>query len=44
MFIEIIIIFNCHEVTATQVTTFVYLYSCNNITLKMAEIATETCW
>jgi len=31
------IIFNCFGVTATQLTTFVRLYSCNNnITLKMA--------
>jgi hypothetical protein len=40
---EIIIIFNCYELT-TQVTKFVLLYSCNNFTLKMAAIATETCW
>jgi len=26
---EIIIIFNCYEVTVTQLTTFVPLYSCN---------------
>ena len=33
---EIIIIFNCYVVTATELTTFVLLYSCNNnITLKM---------
>jgi len=29
-------------VTATQLTTFVLLYSYNNITLKMAAIAAET--
>jgi len=28
----------------TQLTTFVALYSCNNITLKMAAKAAETCW
>jgi len=27
--------FNCYRVTATQLTTFVPLYCCNNITLKM---------
>jgi len=32
-------------VTASQLTTFVLLYSCeNNITLKMAAVAAETCW
>jgi len=31
-------------VTATQLTTFVSLYSCNNITLKKAVIEAETCW
>ena len=42
---EITIIFNCYGVTATQLITFVLLYSCNNnITLKMAEIPAETCW
>ena len=31
--------------TATQLTTFVPLYSCNNnVTLKMAAVAAETCW
>jgi hypothetical protein len=30
-------------VKETQLTTFVPLYSCNNITLKMAAIAAETC-
>jgi len=42
--IEIIILVNCYGVTATQLTTFVPLYSCNNITLKMATVAAETCW
>jgi hypothetical protein len=28
--------FNCYGVMATQLTTFVPLYSCNIITLKMA--------
>jgi len=28
--------------TMTQLTTFVPLYYCNNITLKMFEIAAET--
>jgi len=43
--LKIIIIFNRYGVTATQLTTFVPLYSCNNsITLKMAAIADETCW
>jgi len=27
----------------TQLTKFVHLYSCNNITLKMAGIAAEIC-
>jgi hypothetical protein len=41
----IIIIFNCYGVTATQLTTFVSFYSCdNNITLKMDAVAAETCW
>ena len=40
---EIIIIFNCYGVTAIQLT-FVSLSFCNNITLKMALIAAETCW
>jgi len=40
-----IIIFNCFGVTATQVTTLVPFYSFNNnIILKMAAIAAETCW
>jgi len=30
--------------TATQLTTFVPLYSSNNITMKMVVKATETCW
>jgi len=41
---EVIVICNCYEVMATQLTTFVLLYSCNNITLKMTVIAAETCW
>jgi hypothetical protein len=41
---EIIIIFNCYEVTATQLTTFIPLYSYNNITLKMAALAAAACW
>jgi len=41
---EIIIIFNCYGVTVTQLTTFVSLYSCNNITMKMATVAAETYW
>jgi hypothetical protein len=37
-------IFN-YGVTATQLTTFVHLYCCNNnFTLKMAAIEIETCW
>jgi len=44
MLTEIIVIFISDGVTATQLTTFVLLYSYNNdITLKMATIATETC-
>jgi hypothetical protein len=39
---EIVIIFNCYVVKATQLTTIVTLYPCNNITLKMAAITTET--
>jgi len=31
-------------VTVTQLTTFVSLYSCNNITLKVAAVAAETYW
>jgi len=39
------IICSCYGVTATQLTTCVPLYSCNNnITLHMAAIAAETCW
>ena len=34
-------VFNCYAVTATQLTTYVPLYSCN-ITLKMAAVAAET--
>jgi hypothetical protein len=30
--------------TATQQITFVLLYSCNNITLKMAAKAAEAFW
>ena len=42
---EIIILFNCYWLTATQLTTFAHLYSCNNnITLKMATLDAETCW
>jgi len=33
------VIFNCYVVTATQLTKFVPLYSCNNITMKMAATA-----
>jgi hypothetical protein len=40
---EIIIIFNCYRVTVTHLTTYSLLYSCNNITLKMAATAVETC-
>ena len=36
--------FNCYVVTATHLTTFVPLFSCNNVTLKMAAKAAETCW
>ena len=44
IFTEIIIISNCYAVTATQLTTFVPLYCFNNnIKLKMAAIAAETC-
>jgi hypothetical protein len=40
-----IIVFNCYGVMATQLTTSVPLYSCNNnITLKMAAIVAKTCW
>jgi len=38
---EIIIIYNCYTVTVTQLTTFVPLHCCNNITLKMAAIAAK---
>jgi len=41
---EILIIFNCCRMTVTQLTTFVPFYSCNNITLKIAATAAETCW
>ena len=41
---EIITIFNCYGMKATHLTTFVPLYSCNNIILKMAALAVETCW
>jgi hypothetical protein len=36
-----IIIFNCYGVMGIQLTTFVYLNFCDNITLNMAAIATE---
>jgi len=39
---EIIMILNCFGVM-TQLTTFVPLYSCDNITQKMTAIAAETC-
>ena len=32
----------CYVVPTTQLTTFILLYSCNNITLKMASTAAET--
>jgi len=41
---EITITFNCYGVTATQVTTFVPLYCCDNVALNMAAIAAETYW
>jgi hypothetical protein len=42
---EIIIIFNCCGVMTTQLTTFVTLYSFNNnITLKIAALASQTHW
>ena len=41
---EIIIIFNNHVLTKTQLTKFILLYSSNNITLKMVAVAAETCW
>jgi hypothetical protein len=42
---ETAIMFNCYRMTATQLTTFVPLYSCNNnINLKMVAVAAETCW
>ena len=37
---EIVIIFNCYAVKVTQIITFVPLCCGNNITLKMAAIAT----
>jgi len=40
--IIIIIIFNSNGVTAAQLTTFVPLYCCNNITMKMTATAAET--
>jgi hypothetical protein len=40
---EIIIIFSCYGVTATQLTAFVPVYFYNNITLKMAAVVAETC-
>jgi len=33
-----------YAVTTTQITTFVTLYACNNITLKMVAIAAVSCW
>jgi hypothetical protein len=40
-----IIIFKCYGVIATELTTSVPLYYCNNnITLKMAAIVAETYW
>ena len=45
IFTEIVIIFNCHVVTAIQPTTFVSLYTCDNsTTLRMEAISAETCW
>ena len=42
---EITVICNCYTVTATQLNTFVSLYSCNNIIIPRAGgIAAETCW
>ena len=38
---SIIIISNCYGVPMTQLTIFVLLCSCNNITLNMAAIPTE---
>ena len=40
---NIIKIYNCYG-TTSQLTTFVPLHSCNNVALKMATIAAETCW
>jgi len=34
----------CYAVTTTQITPFLLLCLCNNITLKMAAIAVETFW
>jgi hypothetical protein len=41
---EITVIFNCYRVPVTQLTTFVCLYFCNNITPRAARIAAKTCW
>jgi hypothetical protein len=41
---EIIILFICYAMTVTHLTTFALLCSCDNITLKMAAAAVETCW
>ena len=40
---EIMTIFSCYAVTATKLTTLVRLYSCDNIFLRMAVTAAETC-
>jgi len=39
--LKIVLIFNFYRVTATQLITFVTLCSFNNITLKMAVIASK---
>jgi len=39
---EITITFNCYGVTATQLTTLVPLYCCDNVALNMTVIAAET--
>jgi len=37
--------FKYYGVMVTQVTTFLFLYSCNiNITLKIAGMSAEKCW
>jgi len=35
--------FNYYGVTVIRLATVVFLYSCNNITLKMARVPGETC-